>query len=197
MTTPTLPPAESVSRGRPRDPRAERAILQATLDITSEHGLVGLTIDVVAQRAGVGKATIYRRWASKEEMVIDAWRTLVTPIEAPNTGSLRGDLEALLAQYTSTTTGSADALPHLIAAARVNPDLQRTLTAFIEERRAPMRATLRQAVKRGEIRSDIDLDLMHEMIVGPMLSKRLLFGEPISKRQLDKIIEFLLRGLAP
>ena len=196
MTTPTLPPAESSSRGRPRDPGAERAILQATLDVTSELGLVGLTIDVVAQRAGVGKATIYRRWASKEEMVIDAWRMLVTPVEAPNTGSLRGDLEELLGQYAATTPGSADALPHLIAAARVNSDLQRTLTAFIEERRAPMRAALRQAVKRGEIRSDIDLDLMHELIVGPMLSKRLLFGESISKRQLDTIIEFLMRGFA-
>ena len=87
---------ETRKPGRPRTtPRADRAILEATLDLVGETGLAGLTVDAVAARAGVSKATIYRRWDSKEALVLAAWHECGAQLPAPDTGSLRGDLEQL------------------------------------------------------------------------------------------------------
>src|SRR5262245_34265059 len=81
-------------RGHPRDARCDHAILQATLDLLVEAGAANLSIDGVAARAGVGKATIYRRWSSKEALVLETLSSDATTIEIPDTGSLRGDLVA-------------------------------------------------------------------------------------------------------
>ena len=94
---PAAPETAARKPGRPRDARADRAILEATLELASEQGL-GLSMDAVAARAGVSKATIYRRWASKEALVLDAWRELVGPMPVPDTGSVRGDLRAIFTQ---------------------------------------------------------------------------------------------------
>src|ERR1700704_5854309 len=91
MTDKTAPTASS-SMGRPREARADRAILSATLELMAEHGVHDLRVDDVADRAGVGKATIYRRYRSKDELVTDAVATLVGEIEIPDTGSTRSDL---------------------------------------------------------------------------------------------------------
>src|SRR5271163_5185097 len=89
-------PARAI--GRPRDARADRAILTATLQLMAERGVRDLRMDDVAERAGVGKATIYRRYRSKDELVGDAVATLVSEITIPDTGSTRADLLALMSQ---------------------------------------------------------------------------------------------------
>ena len=83
--------------GRPRDARADRAILEATLELAAEFGPLGLSMDAVAERAGVSKATIYRRWSSKEALLLDAWRELAGAIPVPDSGVLRDDLRVLYA----------------------------------------------------------------------------------------------------
>src|SRR4051794_23051797 len=85
---------DSPRRGRPRDARCDHAILQATLDLLAEGGAGSLSIDGVAARAGAGKATIYRRWTSKEALLLEALSTDTSIIESPDTGTLRGDLES-------------------------------------------------------------------------------------------------------
>src|SRR4051794_12945167 len=192
MRSPSLTPERTATEGaerhharpgRPRDPRADVAILQAVLDLAADEGLGAITVDAVAQRAGVGKATIYRRWTSKEAMLLDAWQAIVEPIDVPDTGSLRGDLAVLLGRYTTSKAERlvGRTLPQLIAAARVMPELQRTLSEFSHERREPFRVVLRHAAERGELRTDIDFETLHDLITGPPTVRLMVKGEELSQ----------------
>ena len=106
-----------VKRGRPRRADADGAILGATLELLNEVGVAGLSMDLLAQRAGVGKATIYRRWDSKETLILDAMLMTATPIPVPDEGNLRDDLftymDAVIECF-SPGRGGSDVLPHLI-----------------------------------------------------------------------------------
>ena len=134
-------------RGRPLDEACGPNILDATLDIVAEVGYAGLTVDAVAQRAGVGKATIYRRWASKESLLLEAWRSCIAPIVQPDTGTLRGDVEAML--NTVNHGRPNDVLrrifPQMIAASKVDADAFDRVPAV--RRRAPPAAAGR--ARRG------------------------------------------------
>jgi AcrR family transcriptional regulator len=125
--------------GRARDPRADKAILAAAVALLTEVGFGGLTVDAVAHRAGVGKATIYRRWDSKERLVLDALSTEHQPLEAPNTGGLRADLMALYEPMTEPVAQQTAVrlMPALAAEAAGNPALAEQLRAFVSLRRAP------------------------------------------------------------
>ncbi|MEO6158880.1 MAG: TetR/AcrR family transcriptional regulator, partial [Ilumatobacteraceae bacterium] len=142
-------------RGRPRDDAASPAILQATLDEVAEVGLAGLTVEAVAARAGVGKATIYRRWSSKEALMLDAWVSCTPDKAVPHTGSLRGDLLALFSHVEAgLTTGMMQRIfPQMIAAAKVNPGVADAYRSFIAQRRRPLRTVLERAVDNGELPS--------------------------------------------
>jgi AcrR family transcriptional regulator len=120
-------PARSV--GRPRDARADRAILTATLQLMAERGVRDLRMDDVAERAGVGKATIYRRYRSKDELVSDSVATLVSEITIPDTGSTRADLMALMTQAVELYSGSLAArlMPAVLEETRRNPELASTV----------------------------------------------------------------------
>jgi AcrR family transcriptional regulator len=180
--------------GRPRDPHLAEAVLEATLQLVGEIGLTAMTVDAVAQRAGVGKAAIYRRWTSKEAMLLEAWRDLVEPVDLPDTGSLRGDLTVAMAALAGPSSGDVvrRSLPHLIAAARVNPDLEATLNDFFEERRRPLRAVLARAADRGELRPDIDLELLHDLVVGPLIYRRMITGRSLGPRQQSQLVEMVI-----
>ena len=193
-TPPPATPAPDAPRlGRPRDPNADVAILRAVLDLASEDGLQAVTIDAVAQRAGVGKATIYRRWTSKEAMLVDAWRTLSDPVVLPATGDLRADVSSYLQHLAvSNDVRVRRLLAQLVAAARVDPALEATLADFLHERRAPIRTWLRAAVERGELRADIDLDVLYELLVGPQFYRSLLTGRSMPKKAISQVIDLVL-----
>src|SRR5271154_6617011 len=108
MRMSTTAPAPSSARavGRPREARADRAIVTATLELMAEHGVHALRMDDVADRAGVGKATIYRRYRSKDELVTDAVGALVSEIEIPDSGSTRADLLVLMREAVELYSGS-------------------------------------------------------------------------------------------
>jgi AcrR family transcriptional regulator len=191
-------PIESRRPGRPRDARADRAILEATLDLVGEIGLAGLTVDAVAARAGVSKATIYRRWASKEALVLNAWQECVARTPAPDTGSLRGDLEALIGSLHDGI-GSGTMLrvfPQMVAAARTNEELSEEYRRFVAERRRPMREVLRRARSRGEIAEDVDLDVVHDLLVGPLVYRVLISGARIDRRTIETVVDMVLRAAA-
>ena len=182
--------------GRPRSADATEAILAATLEQLTDAGVAGLSMDVVAQRAGVGKATIYRRWASKEALVLDALRRAIEPIPVPDEGSLRADLIAYtdeLVERFRAGRGS-DVLPHLVAASCHDDELRASLDDYIRGRAVNAALLLRRGVERGELPADTDIDLAVEAILGPIFYRHLLSGEPVDRPLARRLVDQVLRA---
>jgi AcrR family transcriptional regulator len=159
----------SQAAGRPRSEEAHRAILDATLALLVEVGYSALTVEGIAQRAGVGKATIYRRWPSKLPLVIEAFGELPA-FEEADTGDLRGDLDHILRSYVRVynTTPLGAVVPSLAGELPHNPELMDLFAPVVKERRRPLIRALERAVQRGEIPRDIDLDLAADLVLGPI-----------------------------
>jgi AcrR family transcriptional regulator len=185
--------------GRPRDPHADQAIIDATMEVLSEQGFGGFTVDAVAARAGVGKATIYRRWSSKTRLVLDAATSVLPELEAPDTGSLRGDLVHLF--YQSHAKNKPEEHQRLMAAifaeAMVNDEVRGVLAEFIEGRRGTSRKVTELALERGEIRADADLNLMTDMISGTLMYQGLLRGLETTRRRVEQLVDLVIRAFAP
>jgi AcrR family transcriptional regulator len=182
-------------RGRPRRADADGAILAATRELLTEVGVAGLSMDVLAQRAGVGKATIYRRWDSKETLILDALRMSTTPIPVPDTGTLRDDLFAYVdavAERFSPGRGS-DVLPHLIEASCYDEHLRASLDDYTRGRQATIRMLLRRGVERGELPADTDIDLLVDVILAPFFYHHLLTGATVDRDFTHRLVEFALR----
>jgi AcrR family transcriptional regulator len=188
------------SLGRPREERADRAILAAALELIAEHGVRHLRMDDVADRARVGKATIYRRYRSKDELVTAAIAALVSEIKVPDTGSTQGDLLALMRGAVEVYSGSVEAavMPSLVDAMSRDAELARTVRErFLAGRRAALSAVLERGVERGDLRADIDLELALDVLGGPLFYRLLITGGPIDRQLADGVVELILRGFAP
>jgi len=138
--------------GRPRDERADKAILSATLELMAESGVHDLRVDDVASRAGVGKATIYRRYRSKGELITAAVAGPVNEITVPDTGQTRADLLALMRGAVAVYRGSLEAavMPSLVEAMSRDLELARLVRdRFLARRRAALRAVLERGIARG------------------------------------------------
>jgi len=184
------------SAGRPRSEVAHQAILDATLELLAEVGFSALTVEGVAQRAGVGKATIYRRWASKLPLVVEAFGELPA-FEDVDTGSLEGDLKAMLTQYLRNflATPLATVYPSLAAERRHNPELGELLDPLLRHRRRPLDAALRRAVARGELAPDLDLELASDLIVGPVAVRLFFRGTQIKPDMVGPMVDMALEGI--
>jgi AcrR family transcriptional regulator len=177
--------------------RSEDAILQATIDLVAEHGVSGLTVDAVAAKAGVGKQTIYRHWGSRARLIHDAISCMTSYDDPPDTGSLRGDLTALLTQL-ATFLGHSDAgrvLPSLIDAAERDEELLELRKVHTAQRRATFEHVFRRAVDRGEIEADVDVDLLTDVVAGPFFYRRLISRKEVSALDIDALLDFLLRAV--
>ena len=182
-------------RGRPRRAGADGAILTATLELLSEVGVAGLSMDLLAHRAGVGKATIYRRWDSKEALILDTLRMMSTPIPVPDEGSVRADLltymEAVI-EYFAPGRGS-DTLPHLIEASCYDEQLRASLDDYLRERQSTTRLLLHRGIERGELPPTTDVDLITDVILAPFFYRHLLTGAPVDGDFIHRLVEFALR----
>ncbi|HQZ36716.1 MAG TPA: TetR/AcrR family transcriptional regulator [Ilumatobacteraceae bacterium] len=187
-----------VRRGRPRNEACTGEILEATLHLVAEVGIAGLTMDAVAAHAGVGKATIYRRWTSKEALMLDAWMVCVRKPSEPDTGTLQGDLEALMGGIDSPLTDSElqRVFPQMIAAAKVNPEVAEAYAEYVEHRRAPLRAVLLRGVERGEIDPSADLDVVQDLLVAPIMYRWIVTDAPIDEAVIKQIIATVTAGIA-
>jgi AcrR family transcriptional regulator len=202
MSVERIDPTESAAhvrpakRGRPRRADADAAILTAALELLAEVGVAGLSMDLLAQRAGVGKATIYRRWESKEALILDALRTTTTPIPVPDEGSLREDLhaymDAVIAHFSPPGRGS-DVLPHLIEASCYDEQLRASLDAYLRERQSTTRLLLHRGMERGELAADTDVDLLTDVILAPFFYRHLLTGAPVDREFTHRLVDFALR----
>ena len=192
--------------GRPRDGRADRAILSAALELMARDGVDGLRIDDVADHARVGKATIYRRYRSKEELVAAAVGALVSEIAVPaqssprEEGSTRQDLLALMRGAVELYNGSraAGLMPSLVAAMRKSPELARAVReGFVAGRRAALREVLARGVARGDLDRDLDFELALDVLGGPLFYRLLITGGPIDEQLAEGVVELVLDGFAP
>jgi AcrR family transcriptional regulator len=186
--------------GRPRDERADRAILMATLELMAETGAHDLRMDDVAGRAGVGKATIYRRYRSKDELITAAIAELVSEISIPDTGRTRADLLALMRGAVEVYRGSLEAavMPSLVEAMSRDAELARLVREeFLAQRRAALREVLERGIERRDLRRDLDIDLALDVLGGPLFYRLLITGGPIDERLAEGVVELILRGFAP
>jgi AcrR family transcriptional regulator len=187
--------------GRPRDARADRAILEATLELIAELGMQEFRTEDVAARAGVGKGAIYRRYRSKDELVTAAVAALVREeIAVPDTGSTRADLLALMREAVELYSGSLPGrlMPNLVGAMARKPELASALrNGFLAGRRAALTEVLRRGVERGDLRPDLDLELALDVLGGPLSYRLLVTGGPIDEQLAEGVADLILRGFAP
>ena len=177
-----------------RSRRAESAILEATVALLGELGFAGLTIDGIAARAGVGKATIYRHWSSKAEVAVEAFKAFIPPLDDPDTGSFADDVRAVLLQIIDGLTNSplAGILPSLVEAAERDAELERLFKEFGRGRRAVLRAVFDRAAARGELRDGLDPDVAIDALVGPIFTRRLITRAPLTRKHASAVLDLLL-----
>jgi AcrR family transcriptional regulator len=188
------------AKGRPREARADRAILRATLELMARHGVDDLRMDEVAARAGVGKATIYRRYRSKNELVTAAVAARVGEIRVPDTGSTRKDLIALMREAVDVYANpvAAGAMPGLVAAMHRDPELARAVrSGFLASRREALQEVLARGIERGDLADGLDLELALDVLGGPLFYRLLVTGGPIDERLAVGVADLLMRGFAP
>jgi AcrR family transcriptional regulator len=183
------------SAGRPRSEEAHNAILDATLALLVEVGFSALTVEGVAQRAGVGKATIYRRWPSKLPLVVEAFSQLPA-LEEVDSGNLVLDLSAMLKSYLQlfNQTPLAAVLPSLAGERAHNPELSQLFDPVMKARRQPLIRALERGVARGDLPTDLDVELAADLIVGP-IAVRVMNGSRVNPRSVGPIVELALRGI--
>ncbi len=189
--------------GRPRSVDADRAIIQATLEMLADEGYHALSVEAVASRAGVGKATVYRRWAGKRELVADALATLNdTMHELPPPGPTRARARVLMEHVCRKDPQSLSGriMPRMMSYRVSHPELFADyLQRVVEPRRERMRAVLREGIGRGDVRPDLDVDLATLALTSPliMMSMGLPAGETPPAGTVDRLADLVWPGIAP
>jgi AcrR family transcriptional regulator len=188
------------SPGRPRSEEARLAILRSTLKILGKHGFSDLTIEDVAAHAGVGKATVYRWWPNKAALIADAFASSTTrALHFPDTGSLCTDMSQQMRQLVkifrgrrgrivSAILGGGQSDRELIGAFRKRFLLPRRLEAY---------ATLRRGIRRGELRKDVDMDLVLDSLYGPIYMRFLIRHDKMTPDFIDRLCKLVLGGAQP
>jgi AcrR family transcriptional regulator len=170
------------------------------MDLFVEQGYEAMSMEGIAARAGVGKTTIYRRWRSKEELIVDAIDRLILPAEVPDTGSLRQDLVELLVviQRVMTSSRVGDFFPRMAAHVAAGSPLGRAyLERVIEPRFAMMRGVIRRGVERGEAPPDVDPEMVRGLLAGPILMWKLMgrLSRRGARERAELIVDTVLAGL--
>ncbi|MFO7280868.1 MAG: TetR/AcrR family transcriptional regulator [Thermoanaerobacterales bacterium] len=181
--------------GRPRDDRADAAILDAALAVLAERGPAGFTVDEVAERAGCGKATIYRRWPSRAALLLETAHHMGLQVPDVDTGSVRDDLVALMAELgRKVRSDSGRILPAVIAEAAVSPEMADVLRGFIDERRQPARRALERGVERGELPPDVDVEAVLDQLGATVLFREVITRRPVDDDYVRRLVDRVLAG---
>ncbi|MFJ4090253.1 TetR/AcrR family transcriptional regulator [Kitasatospora sp. NPDC089913] len=201
-TDPTAapPPCAGPRRGRPRSEAAEQAIFAGVEELMAAGtSLAELTIEGIATAAGVGKATIYRRWPNKEALLIDMVSRLEEPLPG-STGSIRGDLVAMIEymRQRGLAKRSRWVLKAALGQMHSWPELHAAYRArVIAPRREAARELVRRGVAGGELRADLDEDLLGDLLLGPILARSVLWDDSDldDPRLAERMVDALLDGL--
>jgi AcrR family transcriptional regulator len=190
---------ERKAPGRPRNAQADESILDAVLDLLSEGlSVAAVSIEAVAARAGVGKATIYRRWANKDALLMDAVARMKGPLPEPAGVSVRDDLIMLAKANRSGRAKrygkvTACLLPEFVR----DEHLAEMYQAVTEPRRDVTRAVLRRGIETGELRADLDIELTVLMLSAPSMMQNMHWGARVPEEGfVEALIDAVLRGAA-
>ncbi|ARX88307.1 TetR family transcriptional regulator [Streptomyces alboflavus] len=184
--------------GRPRDSRVDHKILQTTRELIDEVGYPALTVDQVAARAGVGKAAIYRRYASKAEMAFVATMHEQQLPPPADTGSLHGDLLALVRAFHARMAAPAarQLAPALISELAVNPELDTRFTdTFLATEQAAFADIIEQAVARGELAGPVDPAMAHLLLLGSLASALYVLNLPVDDAMVTDLATAATAGI--
>ncbi|MGW2019994.1 TetR/AcrR family transcriptional regulator [Streptomyces sp. NPDC001927] len=191
--------------GRPRSAEADTAILDATRAALVELGWSKLTMGDVASRAGVAKTTLYRRWASKNELVVDAVAVLFDELELPDLGSLQADIENVVLQFAALLQRpeTKTALMAVVAeSTRDEPLRERIRTSIVDRQKRLVLEGRQRAQERGELPTDRDPrsvdstdDLIFDVIAGAVVHRALVSAEPVDEAWVQRFTALLIGGL--
>lgn len=189
---------QALPRGRPRDASRDEALREAALTVLAEVGYRALTMDAVAATARAGKATIYRRWDSKLDLVIDSCNQLVSrSIPEPDTGSLEGDLREFLVAFTTFLSGPAGkAAQALVGELPHEPELAGAFRrSFLRSQRDVLRAVLERAEARGEVAEGAPKAMVVELAGAALTYRLMLTGDPLDEPFVDSVLAQVLMPL--
>lgn len=196
---PSRSPSTIKRRPGGRTARIRASVLEATVQELAASGVAGLSLEAVARHAGVHKATLYRRWGTRERLLLELMREQAAEaVPVPNTGSLRQDLIAL-AQAAVGNSASPSVEPILraiIAELTHNPAVANAAQQFWRERMALDGKIIERAVARGDIRLGTDPRAAIEAVLGPLHLRLLITGEPADAGAIETVVDLVISGLA-
>jgi AcrR family transcriptional regulator len=181
--------------GRPRDPAVQRAIVDATLELLNEDGWRRLSIERIAARAGVAATTVYRRYASVEEVMLGLVRDTFTAVRLPDTGNIRDDLVAMMRDVVAAVGPRRSLMAALVAAMDEHPSVDAAFREIRLRRRAETVPVIERAVARGEVRPDVDPHLVLDTITG-LVDRRVLFWRTGPQPEIaEQVVDLVLPGI--
>lgn len=179
-----------------RSERVRALVLNATADLVAEVGVERTTIDEIAARSGVAKSTIYRHFASKQVLVVEAVHACTYIPAVSDTGSLREDLISCFAGMTKASYEGrlGDMMLSLMDAAQRDPELGRLVRAQTDQRRRFATNVIEQAVARGELPGDVDVELLVTMLAGPLVYTKLVRRQRVTEDLVAAVVDSVLAG---
>jgi AcrR family transcriptional regulator len=185
--------------GRPRSERAHRAILQAANELLESEGFAAVTVEAIAERAGVSKATVYRWWPNRAAVVMDGFLSIVSSeVPFPHTGHAREDIRIHMRRLAEAFSGKIGrTVAALIAEGQSDPELAEALRSrWLSVRRAEAREILELGIERGELREDLDPEVAVDVLYGPIYYRMLVGHAPLDDDFADALADHVFAGLA-
>jgi len=185
-------------KGRPRNVATEKAILGASYDLLLEHGFGNVTVEKIAERAKVSKATIYKWWPNKAAVVMDGFLSAaMSRLPVPDTGSVMDDIviqASNLAKFLTTSEGKV--ITELIGEGQFDCKLAEAYRfRYFNPRRLDSRRILEKGIKRGELKKDLDLELCIDLLYGPLFYRLLVTGEKIDEATIKVLVQYAFEGI--
>jgi len=170
----------------------------AARELLDEHGVRGLTIEGVAERSGVAKTTIYRRFRDRDELALSVLIEMSEAFRAPpDLGDTRKELLAFVNEATHVILHGG-VIQGLVSEIATNPDLAETYRErMISVRLAEVRTIIERGIERGDLRPDTDIRVAHELLVGPLFYRLLFSGFPLNKRHAGQVVDAVMAAFAP
>jgi AcrR family transcriptional regulator len=188
------------SPGRPRSEEARKAILESTLELLKQSGFADLSIESIASHAGVGKATVYRWWPNKGGLVMDAFVSVAEQeLSFPPSGPVEKAIREQMKKWSSIFGGPLGrVIAAVIGAGQSEPEmLEAFQNYYVEPRRREARELLKRAMKNGELRPDLDPNLILDILYGPLYLRLLIQSGPLTLAFIDQVFEIVWPGLRP